>query len=138
MARPGMSWPDGMSIVDLGYVTATATTAGTGALEDITSATVDVVIPAGATGSVIGVMTFQTTTTTGGAKTGGWVVDIGGTDGPQLDRYLSGTNDTGVGAVQFMRTGLSAGTYTVKGEHLTSVGSITTEAIIIAYAFVGV
>jgi hypothetical protein len=108
----------------LGEVSAQTTTSGT--LEDITGLTFDLTVPSNlpSTGKIIAIMTIQCSAT-GGACTGGWAISINGSDGTEIQRYLSSTNDTGVITVQARTTGLSAGAYTVKGRHRRVSGADT-------------
>jgi hypothetical protein len=70
-------------------------------------------------------MTFANSTTGGSPATGGWAVNINAVDQTEYTRYLSGSNDAGIGAAAGRVTGLSAGTYTVKGRHRRVSGSST-------------
>jgi len=77
------------------------------------------------TARILVLMTVQCSATAAGA-TGGWAVNINGTDKQELQRYLSsGGTDVGVLMVVGRTTGLSAGNYTVKGRHRRVSGSGT-------------
>lgn len=94
-------------------------------LEDITGLSFDVTIPTGRTGRIKAALIVQCSTTGGSPATGGWATSIGGVDGTEIQRYLSGTSDTGaIGAAQ-TRKALSAGTYTIKGRHRRVSGAST-------------
>lgn len=70
------------------------------------------------TAHIHGVMTFAARSADpgGGAIYGAWAVQINGVDGQEVQRYLSGATDDGVGAVQFRTSSpLPPGTYTIKG-----------------------
>lgn len=103
--------------------TGQSTTSAT--LADITGCTCTVTIPTGRTGRIHAIMTIQASTTGGSPATGGWAVNINGADKTESQRYLSGANDRGLGAVSGRTSGLSAGTYTVKGRHRRASGSST-------------
>jgi hypothetical protein len=111
-------------VTDNGYDEVTSpvgTTSGT--LEDITGLTFDVTLAA--TGRIVANMTVQTSTTGGSPATGGWAISINSVDGTEIQRYLSGTNDTGALGVQARSGSLGAGTYTVTGRHRRVSGSST-------------
>jgi hypothetical protein len=111
-------------VTDNGYDEVTSpvgTTSGT--LEDITGLTFDVTLAA--TGRIVANMTVQTSTTGGSPATGAWAISINSVDGTEIQRYLSGTNDTGSLGVQARSASLGAGTYTVKGRHRRASGSST-------------
>ena len=57
----------------------------------------------------------------------GLAISIDGVDGLVYERYLSGTNDQGVGAIIFQSAPLVAGTYTVKGRFSRVSGAGTLE-----------
>lgn len=113
-------------IVDGDYdeMTGTVSTIN-GSLEDITGATFDIDVPTGVTARVLAVMTFQTSTTGGSPAIGSWAISINSVDGTELQRYLSGINDTGIGAVLARSAVLTAGTYTVVGRHRRVSGAST-------------
>ena len=94
-------------------------------LVDITGLTFDLVVPTGAVAHILATMTVQCSTTGGSPAVGAWAISIGGVDGTEIQRSLSGTLDTGSLSVQAGRTGLTAGTYTVKGRHRRVSGSST-------------
>jgi hypothetical protein len=112
-------------VADHGYDEATGQTTVSATLEDITGLTFDVVIPTGYTGRVAAMMVVQCSTTGGAPATGGWAIDINGTDGTEIQRYLSGTNDTGSLSCQARSVSLAAGTYTVQGRHRRASGTST-------------
>jgi len=59
------------------------------------------------------------------ASTIGIAVNINGTDYDSYERYLSGTNDTGIGAITHRSAELAAGTYTVKMRFQRTAGVST-------------
>lgn len=63
------------------------------------------------------------------AGTGYWLIDINGTDSPVVTREFASSTDDGVASVVFRSGNLSAGTYTVKGEHYCSTGTLTSSDI---------
>jgi hypothetical protein len=116
--------------LDNGYDETIGTVGTTSAtLEDITGLTFDVTIPTGRTGRIVASMMVQTSTTGGSPATGAWAININSVDGTEIQRYLSGTSDTGALAVQARQTALSAGTYTVKGRHrrVSGVSTVNTD-----------
>jgi hypothetical protein len=113
-------------VLDNGYDEVTSPVGTTSAtLEDITGLSFTVTIPTGRTGRIVAHMAVQTSTTGGSPSTGGWAISINSVDGTEIQRYLSGSNDTGALVVQSRQTALSAGTYTVKGRHRRVVGAST-------------
>ena len=101
--------------------TPASTTSGT--LVDITGLTFDLVTTR--TGKINAAMTFQASTTGGSPATGAWTISINSADGTEMARYLSGTNDTGIGAAQTRSVSLPPGTYTVVGRHRRVSGAST-------------
>ena len=102
------------------------TTSGT--LVDITNLTFDLVVPVGlpSTATIFAVMTFQAYTGgVGSPTTGAWAISINAVDQTEVQRYLSGTNDAGIGAVMGSVGSLSNGTYTVKGRSRVVSGAGT-------------
>lgn len=94
-------------------------------LEDITGATVDITLEFP---SHIAVMSsFEIATQSGAsASTITLAVNINGTDEEEISRFLSGTNDTGIGAlVHRTDAPLARGTYTVKMRMKRSAGVAT-------------
>jgi subtilase family serine protease len=115
-------------IVATGYDEITGTVSTTSAtLADITGLSFDLVVPTGKTATIQARMNVGNSTTGGSPSTGAWAVSIGGVDGTEIPRYLSGTNDNGALGVQAYRTGLAAGTYTIKGRHRRVTGSSTVD-----------
>lgn len=88
-------------------------------LVDMTGLTFNLVIPTGipSTAIIRAIMTFQASTTGGAPATGAWAISINGVDQQEVQRFMSGTSDRGLGVVQARVTGFGAGTYTVKGRH---------------------
>ncbi len=118
-------WEGGINLGhDFDEISGTVSTTSA-TLVDITALTFDLVVPTGAVAHILATMTVQCSTTGGSPSTGAWAISIGGVDGTEIARYLSGTNDTGALAVQAGRTGLTAGTYTIKGRHRRVSGSST-------------
>jgi len=95
-------------------------------LTDITGLTFTITLPT--TGRIHAIMTFWASST-GANNTGAWAININSVDGTQLQRFLSGTNDDGIGAVQMRSAVLTAGTYTVKGRwrRVSGTGTLTTQ-----------
>lgn len=107
------------TVADEGYdeVTGQSTTSAT--LEDIPGLTFDLTIPVGlpSTAVIKASMAVQCSTPGASPATGAWAISINSVDGTEIKRYLIGTNDTGGLAVKARATGLSDGSYTVKGRH---------------------
>lgn len=129
------------TVVDLALVvcgndeiTAESTTAA--ALEDIPGLSFDLELTTA--GSIHASMTVQCSTTGGAPATGAWAISIAGVDGTEIQRYLSGLNDTGALAVQTTAV-VPAGTYTIKGRHRRAVGvsTINTDVAQLNAIFVG-
>lgn len=112
---------------DFDEVTGQSTTSAT--LEDITGLTFDLVIPAGlpSTAKIVATMAIGCSTTGGSPATGAWAISINASDGTEITRYMSGTNDSGSVVVLAQATGLSDGTYTVKGRHRRVSGASTVD-----------
>ena len=110
-----------------GYDEATGQSTTSATLEDITGLTFDLEVPTGlpSTAKIQAIMVIQCSTTGGSPATGGWAININGSDQTEIQRYLSGTNDMGVLVVMANVTGLSNGTYTVKGRHRRVSGAST-------------
>lgn len=92
-------------------------------LVDITGLTFDLTTIT--SGRILALMTFAASTTGGSPATGAWAISINGVDGTELSRYLSGSNDMGLGPVQARSATLAAGTYTVVGRFRRVSGSST-------------
>ena len=94
-------------------------------LEDVTNATVDITIKS--TSHIAVLTSFELATQSGAsASTLTLAVSINGTDEEEISRYLSGTNDTGIGAlVHRTDSPLGPGTYTVKMRMKRSAGVST-------------
>jgi hypothetical protein len=114
------------AVLDEDFAEASDTTTS-GTLEDVTGTSFTLTIPVGlpSTATIVARMTFNCNTTGGSPATGAWAISINSVDGTELQRYMSGTNDSGIGAVQARVTGLSNGTYTVVGRHRRVSGSAT-------------
>lgn len=93
---------------------------------DITGLTVSVPID-GVDRRIVAVMTFGAQTTGGGSNAAGeWTISINSVDGDANERFLSGTNDMGIGAVIVRSAVLAAGaSYTVVGRHRRASGDKT-------------
>jgi hypothetical protein len=73
-------------------------------------------------------MTFQCQSTGIGANVlAGFRIVIDSQNGPEVQRWLAGGNDVGIGAVQFQSTPLIAGTYTIKGQFRVAGGALDLE-----------
>lgn len=83
-------------------------------LEDVAGMSTTITLTA--TTNILVIASFQSQTQSGAsASTIAVAVNINGTDHDETQRYLSGTNDVGIGAVVHRTTtALPAGTYTVK------------------------
>lgn len=91
-------------------------TAVTGPLIDIPGMAITVTLTS--TAHIHGVMTFSTETAPpgGGAINGAFAVQINGVDGQEVERFLSGSTDDGIGAAQYRTAApLPPGVYTIKG-----------------------
>lgn len=108
---------------DFSEVTGQSTTAA--ALENIAGNSFQLTIPTGRTGRILATLTVQTSTTGGAPATGGWAIQINSVDGGEIQRYLSGTNDSGALAVQARSASLTPGNYTVQGRHRRVSGTST-------------
>lgn len=115
------------AVVDEGYAEATGQSTTSATLEDITGTSFTITVPSGlpSTVTIVARMTIGNSTTGGSPATGGWAISINSVDGTEIVRYLSGTNDAGMGGVQARTTGLGAGSYTVVGRHRRVTGSST-------------
>lgn len=113
--------------VDVGFDEETGASTTSGTLEDITDLSVDVVVPTDIPddAAIRAIMVVQGSTTGGSPATGAWAISIDGDDQTEVQRYLSGSNDTGVLAVMGSVSGKVPGTYTVKGRHRRVSGSST-------------
>ena len=105
-----------------GFDEATGQTTTAGSLEDVTGCTFDLVTTV--TGRIVATLVVQCSAS-GGPVTGAWAISIDGTDGTEVQRYLSASNDTGVIAVQARSASKTAGTYTVKARHRRVSGAST-------------
>lgn len=115
------------SIADQGFDEISAISTVSTTLEDITGLTFNLIVPPGlpSTAVIRAILVVQCSTTGGSPATGGWAISIDGSDGTEIQRYLSGLNDTGVLAVMHRAIGFSEGSYTVKGRHRRVSGSST-------------
>lgn len=115
------------SVADQDYdeVTTQPTTSAT--LEDIAGLTFNLTVPTDLPSVAVirAILVVQCSTTGGSPATGAWAISIDAADGTEIQRYLSGTNDTGVLVVMARTAGLGAGTYTVKGRHRRVSGAST-------------
>jgi len=112
-------------VVDANYDEATAAATTSAALTDIAGLSFTVDVPTGQTARIYADMSFQGSTTGGAPSTGAWAVSVNAVDGTELKRYLSGTNDTGIGGVKTRSAVLGAGAYTVKGRFRRVSGGST-------------
>jgi hypothetical protein len=93
-------------------------------LEDITGSTLDITLQQA--GKIAVTMAFSCYTVSGAASsTIAFSVSIDGTDHDEMQRYLSGTSDRGIGALTHLSDELAAGTYTVKGRFRRVSGTAT-------------
>ena len=96
-------------------------------LEDMAGVGFDLSVTA--PGSVQALLTSQTSS--GGAvpSTGAWAISIAGADGTEIERYMSGSNDAGIVAVQSQSSILAAGSYTVRGRfrRVSGIGVVTSD-----------
>ena len=93
-------------------------------LEDITGSTLDITIQQACKINVS--MAFSCYTVSGGAPSVvAFALSIDGTDHQEMQRYLSGSSDRGIGAVVHLSPTLAAGTYTVKGRFRRVSGAAT-------------
>jgi len=109
------------------FVSSDTTTSAT--LEDIDGASTTVTLLNDA--NIVAFMSLDCSTTSAGA-TGYWVIDINGVDSPEIARKMSTTLDFGVVGHVFRSGTLPAGTYTVKAEHRTDAGTLTSSAVALA------
>jgi hypothetical protein len=117
--------PSGV-VLDSGFVSITTPVGTTSAtLVDITGASFTVTVPTGAVGRILAAMNVGCSTTGGSPSTGAWAVSVAGVDGVEIPRYMSGTNDNGALGCRSWATGLTAGTYTVKGRYRRVAGAST-------------
>jgi hypothetical protein len=116
-------WRELSQPADEGYVEATGTSTTSATLEDIAGCTFDLTMTQPC--RIHAEMTFANSTAGGSPATGAWAISINSVDGTELPRYLSGSNDNGIGAVQTRSGVLGPGTYTVKGRHRRVSGSST-------------
>lgn len=104
-------------IYDKGYDEIAGTVPTTSAtLEDITGLTFTVTVPTGRTGTIRSLMTLETSSV-GANVVGAWAISINSVDKQEIQRTMGTATTQGSVAVQGETTGLSAGTYTVKGRH---------------------
>lgn len=83
-------------------------------LEDITGASLTITTQRA--GKVFVTMAFSCYTVSGAApSTIAFAINVNGTDHQELQRYLSGSTDRGIGAVVHLSDELAAGTHTIKG-----------------------
>lgn len=66
------------------------------------------------TSKIYAIVTFSANTSAGGSSTFGVRIVIDAQNGGEVQRFLSGATDTGIGSVLHLSTSLAAGTYTVK------------------------
>ena len=93
-------------------------------LVDITGLTVTVTL--NNTARILAFLVFSCSSTGGGSNAlGGWAVSIDGTDGTEMQRFLSGSNDQGIGAAMMRSAAKTAGAYTINGRHRRVSGSKT-------------
>lgn len=111
-------------VVDSGYVEATAQSTTSAVLEDIAGASISITVPAGQTARVFAEVSISSSTTGGAPSTAAWAVAIDSVDGTEMPRFLSGSNDNGLGSAKASRV-LSAGTYTVQARHRRVSGGST-------------
>lgn len=123
------------ALADVGFDTATAQSTTSATLEDISGLTFD--LDLAATGRIYAIMVVQCSTTGGSAATGAWAVEINSVDGPEIQRYLSGSNDTGSVSTMAQSASLGAGTYTIQGRHrrVSGVSTVNSDtALLMAFA----
>ena len=110
-----------------GAVEITGLTTTSATLADITGCTFDVTIPTGRTGTILALMSVQCSAATATAV-GAWAISINSVDKQELRQSLQTVGVFRSVSVQGVTTGLSAGTYTVKGRHrrVSGTGTINT------------
>lgn len=118
-------WALAAQLIANNFVTVAGPVATTSAsLVDITGATFSITVSANS--RIYAIVTFEAVTSGGGSNaTGGWAININGSDGTEVQRFLSGTNDQGIGAASSRSAVLGAGAYTVTGRHRRVAGAKT-------------
>jgi len=119
-----------------GYDEVTAQSTTSAVLEDIPGLTFDIEMTKG--GQICARMTVECSSTGAANNTGAWAISINGVDGTEIQRFLSGTSDTGAMAVQ-AAADLPAGTYTIKGRHRRAggAGTINTDVAQLSAIMIG-
>jgi hypothetical protein len=114
-----------------GFVTTTS-----GTLVDVTGLSFSITLPA--PGDIWALFNLEAQSTGGsGAILSAWAVSINAADQTERQRYLSGTNDRGLGGVAG-RVSLGAGTYTVTARHrrVSGASTLNTMGTLTAFGFV--
>jgi hypothetical protein len=109
-----------------GFDEATSQSTTSGTLEDIAGNSISVTTPV--SGRILALLLVQCSTTGGAPATAAFAVSINSVDGNEMQRYLSGTSDTGGAAAASQSGILAAGTYTVQGRFRRVSGSSTVNA----------
>lgn len=104
------------TVMDEGFDEATGQSTVAGALEDITGLTFDLTVPAGQTATIRAMMNCEVSAV-GANVVGGWAVSINAVDKQEVKRNMPTATTSGSVSVMGRTTGLTAGSYTVKGRH---------------------
>lgn len=111
-----------------GYIEVTNQSTTSATLEDIPGLTFSLTLKVNA--RIKANLTLQTATIGGSPATGSWAISIGGVDGSELARFLSGSNDDGIVCVQERSDELSPGAYTVTGRCRRVSGASSVNAVL--------
>jgi hypothetical protein len=118
------TWPS-VFIDNLDFTTLRTTT--NGSLEDVTGASVTIASLA-AECRVVAEMSVQSGATTTQCV-GGWAISINGTDSLVMERYLSGTGDTGQSTVTAVLDLPAGGPYAIQARHRRTSGAGTVNTV---------